>query len=336
MAASGGKVSGIDRAAVLLMTLGAESAAQVMRELGPKEVQRVGLAMAKVGAVTKDEVNNVLESFITLVDEQTSLGVGSDDYIKKVLTDALGEDKANGMIDRILMGRNSKGLEALKWMEPRSIAEIIRQEHPQIISIVLSYLDPDLGATVLSMLPERTRPDIIMRIASLDGLQPNALIELDEIMEKQFSSQTTVKSSTMGGTKKAADILNFLDRAMESEILDAVKEVDGDLGTTIEEHMFVFENLGDVDDRGIQTLLREVSSDSLLLAMKGSDEALKEKFFKNMSKRAGEMLRDDLDAKGPVKLSEVETAQKEILAIARRLAESGDIMLGGGGGDEYV
>ena len=336
MADNGGKVSGIDRAAVLLMTLGEDSAAQVMRELGPKEVQRVGLAMAKVGAVTKDQVNIVLESFITMVDEQTSLGVGSDDYIKKVLTDALGEEKATGMIDRILMGRNSKGLEALKWMEPRSIAEIVRQEHPQIISIVLSYLDPDLGAMVLSMLPERTRPDIIMRIASLDGLQPTALIELDEIMEKQFSSQTTMKSSTMGGTKKAADILNFLDRAMESEILDAVKEVDGDLGTTIEEHMFVFENLTDMDDRSIQTLLREVSSDSLLLAMKGSDETLKEKFFKNMSKRAGEMLRDDLEAKGPVKLSEVETAQKEILAIARRLAESGDIMLGGGGGEEYV
>lgn len=336
MADNSQKFNGIERAAVLLMTLGEQSAAQVMRELGPKEVQRVGLAMASVGAITKDQVNNVLETFITTVDEQTSVGVGTDDYIKKVLTDALGEDKASGMIDRILMGRNSKGLEALKWMEPRSIAEIIRQEHPQIIAIVLSYLDPDLSANVLSMLPERTRPDIVMRIASLDGLQPNALIELDEIMEKQFSSQSNVKSSTMGGTKKAADILNFLDRSMESEILDAVKEVDGDLGTTIEEHMFVFENLGGVDDRSIQTLLREVSSDSLLLAMKGADETLKEKFFKNMSKRAGEMLRDDLEAKGPVKLSEVETAQKEILAIARRLAESGDIVLGGSGGDEYV
>lgn len=336
MADNNQKFNGIERAAVLLMTLGEQNAAQVMRELGPKEVQRVGLAMASVGAITKDQVNNVLETFISTVDEQTSVGVGTDDYIKKVLTDALGEDKASGMIDRILMGRNSKGLEALKWMEPRSIAEIIRQEHPQIIAIVLSYLDPDLSANVLSMLPERTRPDIVMRIASLDGLQPNALIELDEIMEKQFSSQSNVKSSTMGGTKKAADILNFLDRSMESEILDAVKEVDGDLGTTIEEHMFVFENLGGVDDRSIQTLLREVSSDSLLLAMKGADETLKEKFFKNMSKRAGEMLRDDLEAKGPVKLSEVETAQKEILAIARRLAESGDIVLGGSGGDEYV
>lgn len=336
MAADNSKLSGTERAAILLMTLGEQNAAQVLRELGPKEVQKVGSAMASVASVSKDHVNVVLEKFITTVDEQTSLGVGTEEYIKKVLIDALGEDKASGMIDRILMGRNSKGLEALKWMEPRSIAEIIRQEHPQIIAIVLSYLDPDLGAEVLGMLPERTRPDIVMRIASLDGIQPNALIELDEIMEKQFSSNSSVKSSTMGGTKKAADILNFLDRSMESEIMDAVKEVDGELGTVIEEHMFVFENLGDVDDRSIQTLLREVSSDSLLLAMKGADENLKEKFFKNMSKRAAEMLRDDLEAKGPVKLSEVEGAQKEILAIARRLAESGDVVLGGGGGDEYV
>lgn len=336
MAADNSKLTGTERAAILLMTLGEQNAAQVLRELGPKEVQKVGSAMASVASVSKEHVNSVLEKFITTVDEQTSLGVGTEEYIKKVLIDALGEDKASGMIDRILMGRNSKGLEALKWMEPRSIAEIIRQEHPQIIAIVLSYLDPDLGAEVLGMLPERTRPDIVMRIASLDGIQPNALIELDEIMEKQFSSNSSVKSSTMGGTKKAADILNFLDRSMESEIMDAVKEVDGELGTVIEEHMFVFENLGDVDDRSIQTLLREVSSDSLLLAMKGADENLKEKFFKNMSKRAAEMLRDDLEAKGPVKLSEVEGAQKEILAIARRLAESGDVVLGGGGGDEYV
>lgn len=336
MAADNSKLTGTERAAILLMTLGEQNAAQVLRELGPKEVQKVGSAMASVAAVSKEHVNVVLEKFITTVDEQTSLGVGTEEYIKKVLIDALGEDKASGMIDRILMGRNSKGLEALKWMEPRSIAEIIRQEHPQIIAIVLSYLDPDLGAEVLGMLPERTRPDIVMRIASLDGIQPTALIELDEIMEKQFSSNSSVKSSTMGGTKKAADILNFLDRSMESEIMDAVKEVDGELGTVIEEHMFVFENLGDVDDRSIQTLLREVSSDSLLLAMKGADENLKEKFFKNMSKRAAEMLRDDLEAKGPVKLSEVEGAQKEILAIARRLAESGDVVLGGGGGDEYV
>jgi len=330
------KISGTERAAILLMTLGEQAAAQVLRELGPKEVQKVGSAMASLAMVSKDEVGSVLDKFVTTVDAQTSLGVGTEEYIRKVLVDALGEDKASGMIDRILMGRNSKGLEALKWMEPRAVAEVIRQEHPQIIAIVLSYLDSDHAAEVLSLLPERTRPDIVMRIASLDGIQPAALMELDDIMEKQFSNSNSVKSSTVGGTRSAANILNFLDSTLQGEIMDAIKEVDSDLGQTVEDHMFVFENLIDVDDRSIQTLLREVSSDSLLLAMKGSEEALKDKFFKNMSKRAAEMLRDDLEAKGPVKLSEVEAAQKEILAIARRLAESGDVVLGGSGGEEYV
>lgn len=330
------KLSGTERAAILLMTLGEQAAAQVLRELGPKEVQKVGSAMANLAMVSKDEVGNVLNKFVSTVDEQTSLGVGTEEYIRKVLIDALGEDKASGMIDRILMGRNSKGLEALKWMEPRAVAEVVRQEHPQIIAIVLSYLDGDHAAEVLSLLPERARPDIIMRIASLDGIQPAALVELDEIMEKQFSNNGNVKSSTVGGTRSAANILNFLDSTLQGEIMDAIKEVDSDLGQTVEDHMFIFENLIDVDDRSIQTLLREVSSDSLLLAMKGAEDTLKEKFFKNMSKRAAEMLRDDLEAKGPVKLSEVEAAQKEILAIARRLAESGDMVLGGSGGEEYV
>lgn len=329
-------MTGAERAAVLLMSLGEQDAAQVLRQLGPKEVQKVGLAMAGLTGVSKLQVSEVLSTFVTSVENETNFGVGTDDYIRTVLVDALGQDKAGSIVDRILMGRNSKGLEALKWMEPRAVAEIIRQEHPQIISIVLSYLDPDQAAGVLSLLPERARPDVLMRIASLDGIQPSALLELDEIMERQFATTTNLKSSTVGGTKQAAEILNFLESSMEGEILDSIKEIDSELGQTIEEHMFVFENLGELDDRSIQSLLREVSSDSLLLAMKGSDETMKEKFFKNMSKRAAEMLRDDLAAKGPVRLSEVEGAQKEILAIARRLAESGEINLGGGAGDEYV
>lgn len=336
MAEAPKKLTGPERAAVLLMSLGEQDAAQVLRQLGPKEVQKVGLAMAGLASVSKGQVTEVLANFVTSVENETNFGVGTDEYIRKVMIDALGEDKAGSIIDRILMGRNSKGLEALKWMEPRAVAEIIRQEHPQIISIVLSYLDPDQAAAVLSQLPERARPDVLMRIASLDGIQPSALVELDEIMERQFTASTNLKSSTVGGTKQAAEILNFLESSMEGEILDSIKEIDSELGQTIEEHMFVFENLADLDDRSIQTLLREVSSDSLLLAMKGSDETMKEKFFKNMSKRAAEMLRDDLAAKGPVRLSEVEGAQKEILAIARRLSESGEIMLGGGGGEEFV
>ena len=333
---SSSSFNGSDKAAVLLLSLGEQAAAEILKLLGPKEVQKVGASMAAMSSVSKESVNTVLETFVSTVEDQTNLGVGTDEYIRKVMVDALGEDKAGGMIDRILLGRNSKGLEALKWMDARAVAEVIRLEHPQIIAIVLSYLDPDHAAEVLGMLPERTRPDIVMRIATLDGIQPSALIELDEIMEKQFSPNTNVKSSSVGGTRSAANIMNFLDSSMESEVMDTVKEIDADLGQMIEDHMFVFENLGELDDRSVQALLREVSSESLLLALKGADEGLKEKFFKNMSKRASEMLRDDMEAKGPVRLSEVEAAQKEILAIARRLADAGDISLGGGGGEEYV
>lgn len=235
------------------------------------------------------------------------------------------------------MGSNSKGLEALKWMEPRSVAEIIRLEHPQIIAIVLAYLDSDQSAAVLTFLPEKVRLDVLMRIATLDGIQPTALNELNEIMEKQFSGNNTsnIKSSTVGGVKTAANILNNMDSGMEQGMLAKVKEADADLGQKIQDQMFVFENLLDVDDRGIQALLREVSSENLLLALKGADETMREKIFKNMSKRAAEMLRDDLEAKGPVRLSEVEAAQKEMLAVARRMAESGEIAIGGKG-EEYV
>jgi len=330
------KFSGTERAAVFLMSLGEEAAAEILRHMGPKEVQRLGTAMATLANVSKTEVNKVLEEFNYAVGEQTALGVGTDDYIRNVLTTALGEDKAGGLINRILLGRNSKGLEALKWMEPRAVAEVIRLEHPQIIAIVLSYLDPDQAAEVIALMPERTQPDILMRIASLDGIQPTALQELDEILERQFSGNNNVKASAVGGIKSAANILNFMEPSKEATIVDRIREVDEDLSQQIEDLMFVFDNLEEVDDRGIQSLLREISTESLVMALKGAEDTLKEKIFKNMSKRAAEMLRDDLEAKGPVRLSEVEGAQKEILTIARRMAESGEIVLGGKGGDEYV
>lgn len=329
-------VIGTDRAAILLLSLGEADAAQVLKHMGPKEVQKVGAAMAALTNVSKDQVNTVLDDFVKIVETQTALGVGSEEYIRRVMIEALGAEKAVGVIDRILLGRNTKGLEALKWMEPRAVADVIRLEHPQIVAIVLSYLDADHSAEVLAALPERTRADLVMRIASLDGIQPSALAELDEIMEKQFSGSSNVKASSVGGVKTAANILNFMDGTTEAELMDKVKEIDAELGQKIEDLMFVFDNLIEVDDRGIQALLREVSSESLLLALKGADETLKDKVFKNMSKRAGEMFKDDLEAKGPVRLSEVEAAQKEILAIARRMAEAGDISLGGSGGDEYV
>ena len=330
-----GELTGVERSAVLLLTIGEQDAAEILKHMSPKEVQAIGEAMATMSSLSKDSVNVVLDEFCSVVDESTSLGIGSEDYLRNMLVGALGEDKANNIIDRILFGRNSKGLEALKWMDARAVAEIIRLEHPQIISIVLSYLDPDHAAEILAALPENMRVDIMMRIASLDGIQPNAITELDDMLEKQFSgsSANSLKTSLVGGLKTAANILNFVDTSIESEILDKVKESDEDMGQGIQDLMFVFDNLVDVEDRGIQALLREIASDNLIIALKGADAAVKEKILKNMSKRAGEMLRDDLEAQGPVRVSDVEAAQKEILSVARRMSDSGEISLGGGGED---
>jgi flagellar motor switch protein FliG len=337
MAEASGKFSGTERAAIFLLSLGEREAAQVLKHMGPKEVQRVGTAMATLTNVSKEQVAGVLGDFADSVGNQTALGIGTEEYIRSVMIDALGKEKGTNLIDRILLGRDTKGLEALKWMDARAVAEIVGQEHPQIMAIVLSYLDSDQAAEVLGFLPEGVVADVLMRIAMLDGIQPAALQELDEIMERHFSGTgANVQSSRVGGIKAAANILNFVDSSREGEIMDLVKDIDGELGQRIQELMFVFDNLIDVADTGIQALLREISSDNLIIALKGADQAVRDKIFRNMSKRAAEMLRDDLEAKGPVRLSEVEIAQKEILAVARRMAEAGDIALGGKGGDEFV
>jgi flagellar motor switch protein FliG len=329
-------IDGVEKAAVFLLALGQDKAAAILKHLGPKEVQLIGGAMASLNNVSTEMVDQVMGDFVAAMKGQTALGIDSDDYIRNMLTDALGAEKAGGMIDRILLGRNSKGLEQLKWMDSRSIADLIRNEHPQIIAIVLSYLDSDQAAEIVGHLPERTRPDVILRIATLDGVQPAALKELDEIMEKQLSGNANVQSSSIGGVQVAANILNFVDSSIEGIVMDQITESDSDLSQQIQDKMFVFDNLIDVDDRGIQGLLREVATDSLLLALRGADDGLKEKIFKNMSKRAAEMLRDDLEAAAPAKLTDVEGAQKDILTIARRLSDSGEISLGGGGGEELV
>lgn len=328
--------SGVNKAALLLLTLGEEDAAQILRHMGPKEVQRVGGAMAQLSNITKDQVDGVLTEFITTVSKHTSLGVGSDDYIRKTLINALGEDKAGALMDRILLGGSATGLEQLKWLDSRAIAEMIRLEHPQIIAIVLSYLESDQAAEVLQMLPENTRADLVLRVATLDGVHPSAIHELNVIMEKQFSGGNNVQSSAFGGLKTAANILNFMDSSIEEQVISKVRQADEELAASIEDLMFVFENIIDIDDRGMQALLREISTDSLVIALKGANADIKQKFINNMSKRAAEMLVEDLETKGPVKLSDVEAAQKEILAVVRRMADAGEIILGGGGGEEYV
>ena len=328
-------LTGVERSAILLLTMGEEEAANVMQLMEPKEVQKVGVAMASLKNITRLEVTKVVKDFYDIVGTATSLGLDTDEYIKNVLIKALGEDKAGGLIDRILLGGDVKGLDAFKWMDPRSIADVIRNEHPQIIAIVLSFLENDQAADVLIQFQESVRIDVILRIATLEGIQPSALQELNEIMEKQFSGNVSMKSSSVGGVKMAANILNMLDSSIESEIIDGVKDVDAELADNIQELIFVFDNLIEIDDRGIQSLLKEVSSDDLVLALKGADEDIQEKIFNNMSKRAGEILREDLETRGPVRLRDVETAQKSIVAIARRMTETGEIVLSGGG-DEFV
>ncbi|WP_045760648.1 flagellar motor switch protein FliG [Xanthomonas albilineans] len=329
-------MNGTQRAAVLLLSLGEADAAEVLKHMDPKEVQKIGIAMATLTGISRDQVERVMEDFNAELGSKTSLGVGADDYIRNVLVQALGADKAGSLIDRILLGRNTTGLDTLKWMDPRAVADLVRNEHPQIISIVMAHLDSDQAAEALKLLPERTRADVLMRIATLDGIPPNALNELNEIMERQFSGNQNLKSSNVGGVKVAANILNFMESGSDQGVLAAISKIDADLGSRIQDLMFVFDNLVELDDRGLQTMLREVSGDRLGLALRGADIKVREKITKNMSQRAAEILLEDMEARGPVRLSDVEAAQKEILAIVRRLADEGVIALGGSGAEAMV
>ncbi|MEO9945551.1 MAG: flagellar motor switch protein FliG [Paraglaciecola sp.] len=331
-----GKLEGVDKAAILLLSLSEEDAAQILKHLEPKEVQKLGQAMASIEDMTQPKITAVHKSFIEEIQNYSTIGFQSTDFVKRALTSALGEDKAANLIDQILMGSGAKGLDSLKWMDSKQVASIIRNEHPQIQTIVMSYLDAEQSAEILSQFPEKVRLDLMMRVANLEEVQPAALQELNEIMEKQFAGQAGTQAAKMGGLKSAADIMNYLDTNIEGQLMDAIREQDEEMSQQIQDLMFVFDNLAEVDDRAIQAILREVQQEALLKAIKGAEDELKNKITKNMSKRAAEMLIDDLEAMGPVRISEVETAQKEILSVARRLADSGEIMLGGGGGDEFL
>ncbi|NMP78276.1 flagellar motor switch protein FliG [Pseudoalteromonas arctica] len=330
------KLDGVDKAAILLLSLSEEDAAQILKHLEPKQVQKVGMAMAGLQDLSQAKISAVHNLFIEQIQSFSTIGFQSEDFIKKALTAALGEDKAASLIDQIVMGSGAKGLDSLKWMDSKQVASIIRNEHPQIQTIVLSYLEPEQSAEIISQFPEKVRLDLTMRIANLEEVQPAALQELNEIMEKQFAGQAGAQAAKMGGLKAAADILNYLDTNVEGQLMDSIREHDEEMSQQIQDLMFVFENLMDVEDRGIQAILREVQQDVLMKAIKGADDALKDKILGNMSKRAAEMLADDLEAMAPVRISEVEAAQKEILSTARRLSDSGEIQLGGSGGEEFL
>ncbi|RVU30264.1 MULTISPECIES: flagellar motor switch protein FliG [Neptunomonas] len=324
------ELTDIEKAAILMISLGEEDAAEVLKHLGPKEVQLIGEAMTQLDNVPQSRVEGVVSDFMHLVSDQTGIGINNDRYIRAMLNQALGEEKAKTLLDRILATTNTSGLDTMRWMEPRQIAETIRFEHPQIQAVVVSYLEPDQAASVLAFFDDKVRLDIMMRVAALDRIQPQALQELNDMLEVQFTSSRSGQSRVLGGVKQASEIMNFIESSIEAELMENIREVDEGLANQIQDLMFVFDNLIDVDDRGIQVILREISTDVLLLALKGADSALQDKIYRNMSKRAAELLKDDLEAKGPVRVSEVEEAQKEILATARRLADDGEIMLGGG------
>ena len=327
---------GLEDAAILLMSMGEEEAAAVFKQLEPKEVQGLGETIARLKSVPRERVETVLVRFAK---ESTDLGVlvpDTDEYVKSVLRKALGEEKANLLIDRIIQGSDVTGIESLKWMDAGSVAELLRNEHPQIVAAILVHLDPDQSSSVLKAFSDRHRNEVMVRIATLDGIQPQALKDLNEVLSRVLSGGTQIRKSSLGGAKPAAEIINLMGSSLETSVLDYIRESDSDLAQKIMDNMFTFDDLEKLDDKGFQALLKEVQTESLIIALKGGTPEIREKVFKNMSSRAAETLREDLESRGPVKLSEVENEQKELLKIVRRLADEGQITLASGGDDEYV
>ena len=329
-------LTGVQRTAILLLSLTEQDAATIIRYLEPKQIHRVGEAMTHVSEIDKEQVTAVLRSFLEDIQRYSSIGFGTEDFVRNTLVAALGRDKANNIVDQIMLGGGSSGLDSLKWMDPKQVASMILHEHPQIQTIVLSYLEPEHSAMILSQFPEREALDLIMRIAILEEVQPSALYELNRVMEKQFAGQSSGQAAKIGGLKAAADIMNYLEKSLEETFIDQISQSDQEMADKIKDLMFIFDNLLDVDDRGMQAILKEVPQDILLKALKGAEESMRDKIYRNMSKRAVEMLQDDLEAMGPIRISDVEAAQKEILYVARRLADSGEIMISSGANDQFL
>jgi flagellar motor switch protein FliG len=327
---------GLNNAAILLMSLGEEEAAEVFKHLSPKEVQKLGETIARMRTVSREKVDEVINRFSDAAAAQSLLVSDTGNYVRAVLKRALGDDKAALLIDRILQGGDVSGIESLKWMDPLSVAELLRNEHPQIIAAILVHLDPDHAADILKQFNERQRAEVMLRVATLEGIQPTALKDLNEVLFQVLAGGDKVRKSSLGGVKAAAEIINLLGGAMEGAVIEAIRGFDPDLAQKIMDKMFVFDDVLKLDDRSIQTVLKEVASETLVVALKGAGPELREKFFSNMSSRAAEALREDLESRGPMRLSEVEAQQKEILKTIRRLADEGQVTLGGGGEDALV
>lgn len=328
---------GVTKSAILMLTLGTDEAAEVMKYLTPKEVQKLGSTMAGLKAIPKDQVDDAIYEFLREIEKSSDFGLDSDDFIRDMMNKALGEDKASSVLNRILTNTDSSGIESLKWMDAETVAEFIKNEHPQIIATILVHLEPEQTAEIIGFFTDRLRQDVMLRIATLDGVKPVAIQELNDVMDKLLSNNENVKKQSMGGLDTAADIMNFINGDVETVIMEGIQGHDENMAQAILDKMFVFDDIIAIDDKGIQTILREVQSDSLIVALKAASDELKEKIFNNMSSRAAEMMREDLEASGPMKLSDVEAQQKEILTTVRRLADESQIQMpGGGGDDEFV
>ena len=327
---------GLEDAAILLISMGEEEAAEVFRHLTPKEAQKLGEKMARTKTIQRDRYERVLLRFEEQVHDAGLLELDTDEYVRRVMRRALGDDKANLLIDRIVRVNDAPGIDNLKWMDPAAVADLLRREHPQIVAVILVHLEPEQVSEVLRRFPEGHRNEVMIRLATLDGVQPAALKERRDVLSKVLAGGDRMRKANMGGVKSAAEVLNLLGTAIEASVLDYIRETDSELAQKITDSMFTFDDLMRVDDRGIQALLKEVQSESLLVALKGATDDLREKIFRNMSSRAAEMLREDLASRGPVRVAEVEAEQKEILQIARRLSDEGQLMLGGGSDGQFL
>jgi flagellar motor switch protein FliG len=330
------ELGGTQRAAILLMSLGEQDAANVLKQLDAREVQKLGIAMAELKEVSREQMTSVLDKFIGLADGKANIAGGSQDYVRRVLTQAVGKQKTDMLLDRVSAGQTGQGIEALKWMEAKAVAQIISGEHPQIAAIVLSHLEPEQSAAIMPLLSDDFRTEVLMRIASLNEVPQSALTELDQLVEKQANAKPPAPLRRVGGARTVANILNAMEKDKSGDEMGKIEKSDAAMHQQIKDLLFIFDNLLDVDDRGIQALLREVGSDTLAVALRGAEPEVQDKLLKNMSKRAAEILKDDMEARGPVKLADVEAAQKEIIVIAQRLAEEGTISLGGKGAGEFV
>ena len=327
---------GLNDAAILLVSLGEEEAAEVFKHLTPKEVQKLGETIARMRGVTREKVDFVIDRFTSDAASQSLLVDDASDYVRSVLKRALGDDKAALLIDRILQGGDISGIESLKWMDPLSVAELLRGEHPQIVAAILVHLEYEQAAAVLMQFPDRARSEVMLRVATLEGIQPTALKDLNEVLFKVLAGGDKVRKTSLGGVKTAAEMLNQLGGNADVAVLDSIRNYDPELAQKIMDKMFVFDDLVKLDDRSVQLVLREVVSETLIVALKGGSMEVRDKILANMSMRAAESLREDLDGRGPMRLSEVEAQQKEILKVVRRLVEEGQVTIGNSAEDSYV